>query len=143
MASTVSTDKLKSTIAQKAYDFDPNATTLTDIAWVDLKDFLYFMVCFMRTIGTGAFVMKIAASASSSGSNSVVVKEQAYTAGEPDAVGDNVFLECTAEEIAALGTHLRYVSAQCSVATNTDEGVVVYTRAGGYEKRALTADVIA
>lgn len=142
MASSVASNKVNSVLAQKAYDFDPDATTLTDIAWVDLNGFHAFMASFFRTIGTSNVVFKISASASLSGTSPQVVKQHAV-GSQPDAVGDQLYLECTAEEIKALGETLRYVSAQVSVATNTDEGVVVYTRLADRQYNGLTADIVA
>lgn len=142
MASTVSTDKVKSVLAQKSYDFDPDATTLTSIAWVPMAGFSAFMASFFRTIGTSNVVFKIAAATDAAGTGAVVVKEHAVAA-QPDAVGDQLFLECSAHEIKGVGQALDYVSAQVSVATNTDEGVVVYTRLGADQRAGLTADIVA
>jgi hypothetical protein len=142
MASTVSSNKVNSVLAQKAYDFDPDATTLTDIAWVPMNGFHAFMASFVRTIGTSAVVFKIAAATDSAGTGAVVVKDHAVAAA-PDAVGDQLYLECTAEELKGLGQTLDHVSAQVSVATGTDEGVVVYTRLADRQYNGLTADAVA
>ena len=63
---------------------------------------------------------------------------------EPNLVGDYLFLECTAEEIGALGTDLRYVTASCEFATDSDEGVVTYVRTNPrFPRNALSADLVA
>jgi hypothetical protein len=142
MASTVSTNKVNSVLAQKSYDFDPDATTLTSIAWVPMNGFNAFMASFVRTIGTSNVVFRIAAATDAAGAGAVTVKEHAVAA-QPDAVGDQLFLECSAEELKGLGQTLDYVSAQVSVATNTDEGVVVYTRLADRQYNGLTADIVA
>jgi len=141
MASTVSTDKLMSTLKVKSYDFDPGVATVVAIDWVDMKDFDAFMASFFRTIGTSNVTFDIAVSASSSGSSPVVVKTHAV-GSQPDAVGDQLFLECTAEEIKGVLAAGRYVSARVSVVTDTDEGVVTYIRRPIRLYRGLTADIV-
>lgn len=147
MASAQASDKLLSNLKVTHYDFDPDATTATEIAWVDMRDFENIAVSFFRTVGTGTLSMTIIANSSSTGSGTDVTIK-ADPALSPDAVGDYIFLECTAEEIAhaaeAAGVDARYVTAVCTFGTNTDEGVVTYVRGGC--KRAydgLTANSIA
>ena len=148
MASPQASDKLKSNLAVTQYDFDPDATSATEITWVDMRDFESFMCSFFRTVGTGTFAMTIIGNAQSDGGGTDVALKS-FSGSAPDAVGDYVFLEVTAEEIAqeaadAGVAHARYVTAVCTFGTNTDEGVVTYIR--GRSKRphrALTADVVA
>lgn len=147
MASSQSSNKLLSNLAVTHYDFDPDATSATEIAWVDMRDFENFACSFFRTVGTGTLSMMIVAnSASDGGGTDVTIK--ANPALSPDATGDYIFLECTAEEIAhlaeAAGVEARYVTAVCTFGTATDEGVVTYIRGGA--KRAhddLTSNSIA
>lgn len=147
MASPQSSDKLLSNLAITHYDFDPNATTATEIAWVDMRDFENFCCSFFRTVGTGTLAMTIIANSASDGSGTDVTIK-ADPSLSPDAVGDYIFLECTAEEIAQeaadAGVDARYVTAVCTFGTGTDEGVVTYIRGGA--KRAydsLTSNSIA
>ena len=133
----------------KHYDFDPNATTPTDIAWVDMQNFRRFACSFFRTIGTGAVTFRILANAQSTGGGTDVVIKQHAVAAEPDAVGDQLFLECSAEELAQEAADagiegVRYVTANVSVATSTDEGVVTYMLAEPrFVSDGLTADIVA
>jgi hypothetical protein len=130
------------------YDFDPGATSLTDIGWVDMKGYEGLLVSFFRTIGTSTVVLKIIANSASDGTgDEAVIATKTFTAGQPDAVGDYVFLECLASQIAQAssdnGYNLRYASAQVSVATGTDEGVVTYIQdKPRFKYSALTADYI-
>jgi hypothetical protein len=144
MASIQASEHIASRNAIQLYDFDPDATTATDVGWVDLSGFSGFLAGLFHSVGTGnvtSFILQ--ASASSDGSSPVTVKSHAIGT-QPDAVGDQIFLECTANEIAALGTHLRYVNAKIALGTSTDECVVVYVRsAGRFAADALTTDVIA
>jgi hypothetical protein len=138
--------KLTSTLKVTQYDFDPNATTEAAVAWVDMRDFVSLLVGFFRTVGTGALTLKIQASAAANGANPEDIVTKTVSA-EPNAVGDYVFLECLAEQVAAkaasTGKALRYVSAVASLATNTDEGVVTYIMgAPRFAYDSLTADFV-
>jgi hypothetical protein len=135
--------KLTEQLGQTAYDFDPNATTATAIAWVDMKDYCSLLVAFVRTVGVSALTFLIQGSASSDGSSPVTVKTITLAA-QPDAVGDVVFGEADVNDMLAAGTDLRYLSAVLTVATGTDEGVVVYTLGNSKHKEAgSTADTVA
>jgi hypothetical protein len=68
-------------------------------------------------------------------------------AAEPNAVGDYVFVEVSAEQIRevcdAAGVDGRYVSLNLEFATSTDEGVVSYIRSGARNAHSgLTANLI-
>jgi hypothetical protein len=135
--------KLTEQLKQTAYDFDPNATSATAIAWVDMLDFDSLLVAFVRTIGTSALTFIIQGSASSNGASPVTVKTITLAA-EPDAVGDVVFGEADVNDMLAAGTDLRYLSATLTVATGTDEGVVIYTLGNAkFKEASLTADIVA
>lgn len=135
--------KLTEQLAQTAYDFDPDATTATAIAWVDMREYESLLVAFVRTIGTSALTFIIQGSASSNGASPVTVKTITLAA-QPDAVGDVVFGEADTNDLLAAGTDLRYLSATLTVATGTDEGVVLYTLGNAkFKEAALTADVVA
>lgn len=148
MASTRDIQKIRANVAVKAFDFDPDATSLTDVGWIDMRDFVAFMATFFRTIGTSAVVFKILANDKADGSGTDVIVKTKTISAQPDAVGDQIHLEVNAEEIReacdAAGVDGRYVSAQISLATNTDEGVVIYTRFGAkHAAEDLTADIVA
>lgn len=128
------------------YDFDPGATTTTDIAWVDMSNYDKLLVGFFRTVGTSDLTFSIIGNSSSTGNGTdVTIKTKTLTGVQPDAVGDYTFLEIDADDIvAASESGARYVSANMSLATSTDEGVVVYIRTGAkYPQGSLTSDSIA
>ena len=131
------------------YDFDPDATAATAVGWVDMRDFSKLLVCVMRTIGTSVMTLTIDANtASDGGGDNVTISTKTFTAGQPDAVGDTVFLEIIASQIAQKasedGKDYRYASAAISVATGTDEAVVTYVQDGArFAGDGLTADLIA
>lgn len=149
MASSVSTDKLFTTHAIASYDFDPDSTAATDVAWVDLRDYSNFAVVAMTsaTTGDGPAAFKILANPNSDGSGTDVEVKAHAVGSKPDAVGDYLVLECTAEEIAELASDnssaLRYVSANIAMSTTADEAVVTYIRTGArFQHDGMTADYI-
>jgi len=150
MASGVSTDKLFTTHAIASYDFDPDSTAATDVAWVDLRDYSNFAVIAMTSATTapsGAAAFSILANPNSDGSGTDVTVKTHAVGSAPDAVGDYLVLECTAEEIAELASDnssaLRYVSANIAMTNATNEAVVTYIRTGArFQHDALTADYI-
>lgn len=142
MTSTVSTKKLTANLAHTLYKHDPvDATVATKIAWVDMRDFGTFLASLMVFVGA-VVTFKIFASAAADGSNPVEVKAHA-TPTTADAAGDTLVLECTSEELAALGDDLRYVSAEVDMGTDTNTAAVSYLRGNPRWAHAdLTADAI-
>jgi len=150
MASPQSSNGLSSEVKVTHYDFDPDATTATDIAWVDMRDFDKILFSFFRTIGTSDVTVKVLANSSSTGAGTDVEIKSLTNAefGDPDAVGDYAFVECTAQEIAqeaadAGVADVRYVTLNVAFGTGTDEGVVTYIRKGLRKYSGLTANNIA
>ena len=150
MVSPVAVSHLLSTLQQTLYDFDPDVDTPVDVAWVDMRDFSHILVGFMRTVGTGALdTFQIIANNAADGSGTDVVIVVHAVASEPDAVGDQLWLECSEQQIAQEGEDagigdLRYVSANIEFATLGDEGVVSYARkASRFARLGLTVDIVA
>jgi hypothetical protein len=127
------------------YDFDPDSTNPTDVAWVDMSGYSTFLVGVMRSVGTGTIAaFTILANPNSDGSGTDVEIKAHALGSAPDAVGDTIWLECSAEEVTGAGATLRYVSANLDLATSTDECVVYYERCEPkFAYLNLTADVIA
>jgi hypothetical protein len=149
--SAVSSVQLFGKMKILAYDFDPDESAITDIGWVDMKNYETFAAIFVRTVGTGALdTFNIIANWDNSTGTDVTVKVHALGSA-PDAQADMVLLECTNSEIAQLQSNvstatnkLRYVTAECEFATSTDEGVVIYIQADPkFPQSGLTADVVA
>jgi hypothetical protein len=140
-------DKITSEVKVLQYDFDPDATTATDIGWVDMRDYFKILVSFFRTVGTSDLTLTILANTASDGSgDEATIVSKTFTAGQPNATGDYVFLEALASQVAQQGSEdskdYRYVSANCTVDTGTDEGVVSYILDPRYCRDGLTADLI-
>lgn len=144
MASAVATNKCRANVAQTMYLDD--VTTATDehaVEWVDMRDYGLFLASLMFVSGTGVLTFKIKASADSAGGSPVEVKAHA-TPTVADAAGDTLVLECSSNELAALGTDLRYVSVVADYDHADDIAVVTYTRMNPrFATDGLTADVIA
>ncbi|MBK7406395.1 MAG: hypothetical protein IPJ41_17785 [Phycisphaerales bacterium] len=138
---------LRSMVQQTIYDFDPNGTSATDIGWVSMRDSESIMIAFFRTIGTSALTFAILGNTVADGSGTDVTVKTVTVSSEPDAVGDYIFAEVTAAELAqagiATGVELIGVSASLAFGTGTDEGVVVYTRLGKQRGLNLSTNSIA
>ncbi|MEZ6028070.1 MAG: hypothetical protein R3E85_18055 [Planctomycetota bacterium] len=148
--SVQATNRFLANHAMKLYDFDPDGVNPVDIDWVPFHSFFGLVVGFFRTVGAGAVdTLQILANTKADGSgDDVVVKVKDLTGIQPDAVGDQVWLEVTAEEIRQACTDAGKVPAAVSASVEfnvaTDEGVVVYIRyAPRFAKDGLTADLVA
>jgi hypothetical protein len=119
------TERLKVT----QYDFDPDATTATDIAWVDITNVSRILISFFRTVGTSDLTFLVLGNSQSNGGGTDrTIKTVTLTGVQPNAVGDYTFAEVSREEIIATNEDIKYVSANLAFGTNTDEGVVTYVR---------------
>jgi len=147
--SVQATNRFLANHAMKLYDFDPDSTDPVDVGWVPFAAFFGFVATFFRTVGTGALdKFRILANTKEDGSGTDVVVKAHALGSQPDAVGDQVHLEVTAEEVLQACTDAgvvpKGVSAQIEFATATDEGVVNYVRWGPrFAKDGLTADIVA
>lgn len=149
MASPQASDKALARAARTMYDFDPDGTSAVDVAWVDMQNYRRLVVGLFRSVGTGSVTsFKILANAQSNGGGTDVEIKAHAIGSAPNAVGDYIWLECSAEEIAQEAADagiegVRYVSANIALVTNTDECVVYYERCDprfAYDN--LTADYI-
>lgn len=134
---------IRSRQATKMHDFDPGATTVTEIEWRPIKEFHRFLAAFFRTIGTSAVTFDIAVATDGSGTG--VTQVVAHAVGsEPDAVGDQIYLECDAHQMRSALPGATHWTPRVSVATGTDEGVVLTEEHEPlFSRSGLTADIIA
>ena len=150
MASAVSSSYFADTVFLKSYDHDPGATTAvltspdggTTIRYLDLRSYSRFAVMARPTIvgGGGLTKLEIVASATTDFSSVTVVKDSGTVAA--DSTNDEVFAECSAEEVQHLGSTLRYVAARLTQATNTDEATVTYLALPRLATSGITATTI-
>lgn len=126
-----------------------DATTVKDIAWVDMQDYDAILITAHAAAltGVGVTVFKIIANSESDGSGTDAEIKAHAVASAPDAADDYLVLEASAEEIRAGETsstgQLRYVSAAIDAANASDEIAVTYVRKARHAKLNLTADVVA
>ena len=148
MANTIGVSLILSELAITQYDFDPDATTATDIAWVDARDIMGMAFAFFRTVGTSALTILVLGITLADGSGTDVTIKTITPDAAPDAVADQIFFEVTAEEISQAGiatdVDLRGLSLSLAVATGTDEGVVTYiVKPARFKYAGLTSDSVA
>ncbi|GAA4442951.1 hypothetical protein [Bremerella cremea] len=148
MASPVETNHLRSNLIVQNYKFDPDGVNPVDVAWRSVRDIKRILIGFTRTVGTGNVdAFKILANAASDGGGTDVEIKAHPLASQPDAINDQIWLECSVEEIAALGAKagidLQYFSANVELATATDEGLLTYVLEPTIRKDGNTTDRIA
>lgn len=141
MASAVAVEKLRSMLSVNLYDHDPGTASAlmvspdggTTLRVGDLGKFRRFMVNAMASLLAGSGITKleiVASDSSDMSTNLTVVKDSGTVAA--DAVGDQVVLECSADELAQLSTDggispgLRYVAGRITMQNSGDEAVVCY-----------------
>lgn len=120
-----------------------DATTAKDIEWVDMQDYdSILVVAHIGTLGTsgGISTFKILANPESNGSGTDVEIKAHALSNAPDAAGEYVVLEATAEEIGGAGANLRYVSANLQTAAAGDNVVVTYVRRATHAQKDNTSD---
>ena len=150
MASTSESDKFGSNNKVTMYDHDPGDTAANDVGWVDMNGYGGFVaIIFCSALGgNGATAFTINANSSSTGAGTDAEVKSHAVSSAPDAVGDWLILECTAEEIRSVETaatgQLRYVTAIITNHHNDDEEVVTYIRTDPrFAKDGLTVDTVA
>jgi hypothetical protein len=145
MVSAIATDKLRSNLKIDHY-LSGDASTAKDIGWVDMRDYGRIMITALAAAltGTGITAFKILANSKSDGSGTDVEVKAHAVGSAPDAAGDYLVLECSAEEIRSLGADLRYVSANIDANNAGDNIAVTYIRAEPrFAQAGLTADHVA
>ena len=147
MAVSTDNQQLRAELVVTGYDFDPDATTATDVGWIDAQDVDALLVKFQRTVGTSALTFLIVGNTLADGSGTDTTIKTITLAAQPDAVGDIVFGEVTRGEIlqaaSDAGVEIGGLSAVLTFATGTDEGAVTYIVKSTHTKLNNTADVVA
>lgn len=148
MASAQNPAKLTNEVAQTMYVHNvADATVATKIAWIDMRGYEKLLVAATLVSGTGLLTAKLYCSGSSTGADTPVLIRAHSDPTVADAAGDTVYLECTAEEIAALAdatcVRPRYVALELDCDHADDIVAVSYVRTGGLAYSGMTADQIA
>lgn len=154
MASAVTTAKFGANNAVVTYDHDPGTTSAlitspdggTTKRYVAMKDYEGFAGIVMATIATtGPTLVDIVAATDSSGTNVTTIVSSGTVAA--DAVGDVVYVECTAEQInevgKAAGYNFTHAGVRITCGNSGDECAVTYIRFGAkYPQSGLSANAI-
>lgn len=159
MASAIATAKISANVKIQMWDHDPGTTNAlvlspdggTTDRIFDMSGYEAFACLAMSSTLTGNGITKleiVAASDSALSTDVTVIKDSGTVAA--DAVGDYVFEECTAEELAQLSSAgsidppLRYVAPRLTVQNSADEAVVTtILYKPKFATSGLTADTIA
>jgi predicted regulator of Ras-like GTPase activity (Roadblock/LC7/MglB family) len=153
MASAIATEKIRSEWRVLACDHDPGAATAqicsadggTTLKYIDLRDYDAVGVSCMATIfgdASDITLLEIIASDTVAFSSVVVIKTSGTIA--LNAIGDQAWLECTAEEVQHLATtyDLRYVAARITCGHAGHEAVVTYFAHARRPHTAITPSTI-
>lgn len=136
--------KIASCHKLEAFNWTPGATAATAFATrFDMRDYesIGFLVLAADLTGVGVTKLEIVGYTAAAGGAAVPIVERASLA--PDADGDYVFIEATAEQMGALGD-LRYATIRSTTGNAADAlAVFVIRTATRHAKKALTADSIA
>lgn len=125
---------------------DPQVVALTTAAdCFEIADGYHrFLAGLFRSVGTGNIdEFSIIAATAADGTGATVVKTHAFGAGEADAVGDFVWLECDVDQIREVLAAATHVGVRIEQQTAGDECIVYFERADPLHSYAgLTADNI-
>lgn len=143
MAVATEANNLIDSLSVTGYDFDPDATTATDIGWITAKGIRSLLVKIQRTVGTGTLTsFKILGNTASDGTGTDVELKAHAIGSEPNAAGDYLFLEVGAGELASANENIVSLSANLALGTGTDEFVVTYIADYDRKYEDQTADYV-
>lgn len=141
MATAVTSNKVASNCSLKLYDHDPGGTSATVVStdggttknYLAMKEYGNFAVLAMTSVSassSGITKVEILGATDSSGTNATVIVDSGTVAA--DALQDQVFVECTAEQInevgKAAGYNFSHVTARLTCSNAGDEAVVLMAR---------------
>jgi hypothetical protein len=154
MATNLFSQTIGSKLYIKNYDHDPGGTSATVVSpdggttkyIQDMRDFsaiLYQSTTSVSASSSGVTKLEIVGYADSAGAGTAYqIKDSGAVVA--DAVGDEVKVECTAAEIAQIGSansvNLRYVTARLTCSNAGDEARVAMVAVGGRAYDDLTPD---
>ena len=143
MASAVAVNHLQSVTKTTCRSAIPGDTNSHYAAWVDMQAFTHLLALITYIVRVGHLTQfALYTSAASDGSGAVKIRDYAGTVTAADAVDDTLVLECSAEELQALGSGLRYVSVAYTASDAGDKLAVAYVQSAKDAKDGLTADVL-
>ncbi len=141
MASAVTSNKIFGNMALKLFDHDPGTTAATIVSgdggttknYLPMSNYGNFAVVAMNSVvgsSSGPTLVEIVAATDSSGTNITAIVASATVASV--TVGDNVTVECTAEQIEEVGRAsslaFTHVTGRITCSNSGDECVVLMGR---------------
>ena len=156
MATAVTANKIFANCALKNFDHDPGATsakivsgdggtTKNYLSMVNYENFVLVVMNSLSTAASGPTLVEIIAAEDSAGTNATAVVTSGTVASV--TVGDNVVVECTAEQIkevgVAAGYNFTHVTGRITCSNAGDECVVLMGRfTPRFPQTGLTANNI-
>jgi len=147
-------NKLRAHCERRLVDFDPDSgsetiVTLNPAASEKLLSIsalgglIGLLAGLVHTVGTGSITsFRIFVADDAAGTVNAVNVVSHALGSDPNAVGDHVWLEATAEQIRAASATAAYVGVKATLATSTDEAIVYVERHPKQAYDGLTADYI-
>lgn len=148
-------NKLSANVERRMVDFDPDGTGETIVTLnpaasekclsiAGLGGLRAVLAGLFRSVGTGAATsFRIFVADNAEGTTNPVNVVSHALGSAPDAVGDTLWLEASAEQIRAASSAAQYVGVKVTLATGTDECVIAFERQAKQAYDGLTADYVA
>lgn len=138
---------------RRLLDFDPDSAAETIVTLnpagptkcLPLTDgFQTFIAAIFHSVGTGTITgFKVFVSEDAAGTVNATNVVSHAIGSNPDAVGDTLWLEVTAEQCKAALATAAFVGVKITLTTSTDECVVLFERGmGRFKYDGLTADYV-
>ena len=156
--SGVTIEQIFANASIKNYDHDPGSTAAVVVSgdggttknYLALAPYTNFVLDVMTSVSTsssGPSTVSIVAATDSSGTNKTIIVTTTPSTASTH-VGDNIVLECTAQQVnevgKAAGYNFTHVAGRLTCNNSGDEAAVCYIRAKPkYPQSALTATTIA
>jgi hypothetical protein len=147
-------NKLRAHCERRLVDFDPNAGTETIVtlnpaasekclAIASLGGLRGVLASLMHSVGTGTIsTFRIFVADDAAGTTNAANVISHALGSDPNAVGDYLFLEASAEQLRAASSTAAYVGVKITLDTSTDECVVGFERHAKQAYDELTADYV-
>lgn len=145
-------NKLMAQTNRRMVDFDPDSgsetiVTLNPAASEKLlaitPGFMGVLAGLIHTVGTGTVTtFRIFVADNAAGTTNAANVVSHAIGSIPDAVGDTLWLEASAEQIKAASSTALYVGVKITLGTSTDECIVAFERKGNFVADGATADYV-
>jgi len=147
-------NKLRAHCERRLVDFDPDsgseviatlnpAATEKCLAIAALGGLQAVLASLMHSVGTGSITsFRIFVSDDAAGVTNATNVISHALGSDPNAVGDTLFLEASAEQLRAASSTAAYVGVKITMGTSTDECIVGFERHAKQAYDGLTADYV-